>query len=73
MKNIEFRYSDISVGAVVWFTDHKGAERRVKIIESIKNIKGGRDGFVGDWIDGRRDYDGAEVVGYCDQIKKIEE
>ena len=67
-----FRHTDISAGDVVWFTDIRGEERRVKVTESIENIKNGRDGFCGEWLDGRRDYDNTDAMSYCDQIQKIE-
>lgn len=66
------RYTDISAGDVVWFTDIRGEERRVKVTESIENIKNGRDGFSAEWLDGRREYDNAEALSYCDQIIRIE-
>jgi hypothetical protein len=72
MSTKEFQYTDISVGDVVWFIDFRNEERRVRIIESIENIKNGRDGFCGEWLDEKRDYDSAEALNYCDKIQRIE-
>lgn len=64
---------DLRVGQVIWYDDFGGNRRRVRIESLHEDIKNGRSGFDGKWLNGAFEggFDG--VWGYCSQIVTVED